>query len=390
MRVLCFYFFLVLCMGCLLLFFYLLDSLRIEHYVRWSSPVSNFSDRAVYDTRDICYLFSDGSLKLTKKLSNQIRVNGKKDVTLAELNGQSVVVKTAPLFVVRVEDVFQNKKITVGSRWIKEETIDTLLWPELETVNGFSRQSFESMKRKSDTTNDHLFDKNEMGTLINDVVGMMNRKPSQEIWYHLRLPHASFLPKYFGKCNRSHVVEYLQNGDLQQFVRETLTDKKANRTMFNIWRNIIVRVIRLVHQLDDTELGSLYFCDAQAQNFGLTINWEVKLLDVDSLFAKKHVALATNSSCSDKHALCGLQHCHTNCNIKTWRCNPIQNDYNYWALCEMVFDEGKLIKERTEMKEHLTQEKFDYLQKLVNKCVISKHDATNIVHQIQILLENVT
>jgi hypothetical protein len=141
------------------------------------------------------------------------------------------------------------------------------------------------------------------------------------------LKKSKFMPVLYGTCGHYYFMEYLPSGKL--------SPKLWPRTLFQRetipWKTRVVlslNFIDLIRSLDSEFKDIIHMCDMKGDNFGLTLDGAIKLIDVDMLlsFSKLQKIYKGLQCTSDRD--CDFFDCKAKCDIENNSCFPDRTNTN--------------------------------------------------------------
>ncbi len=107
----------------------------------------------------------------------------------------------------------------------------------------------------------------------------------------------------------------------------------------------------------------LQICDVKLENFGLTSNGDLKVIDLDMIHPNSYLF---HPKYCEKHDDCHFFDCKTYCDLTQKKCNLDRINDNLQSICEKIFDNTFI--EEDALLSHLNTDDSVSINLLVRKC----------------------
>ena len=176
---------------------------------------------------------------------------------------------------------------------------------------------------------DKLFDECDINTdrniHFNEAASCMRIFGSEEYIFYLLLHGTQGIPEIYGTCGNLFAVESSPAVRLRApgFVQNPKTWQKRAK--------IALSMLDMVEAFEKTQYGTLYLCDVQEINFGVTERsdgtYEVLAIDMDISFFEKQmhymaIQQAKAKKKCQKHEDCDFMSCWSECDMEQNICKP--------------------------------------------------------------------
>ena len=133
-------------------------------------------------------------------------------------------------------------------------------------------------------------------------------------------------PKLYGYCGQAYVMERLipYNHIFPAFVHKLDWKKRAK---------LALSFLDMVVELESAKGGPLQHCDIQEGNFGITNDYEIKLIDVDLILTKEKAEMFLPQPNCSKDADCDFFDCVSKCHVKKGKCLAKRITSNIQVSC---------------------------------------------------------
>eukprot|EP00795_Rhopilema_esculentum_P001884 gene1884-16382_t len=138
------------------------------------------------------------------------------------------------------------------------------------------------------------------------------------------------IPKLHGYCGQTYAVEKLTP-------YSALFPAITRKLDWKSTRRLALSFLDMVIELENAVGGPLQHCDIQEGNFGVTDDFQVKLIDVDLILTKEKADLFLPQPNCTKDADCDFFDCISMCDVKKKKCLARRITSNLQILCRDIF-----------------------------------------------------
>ncbi|ESO98351.1 hypothetical protein LOTGIDRAFT_231414 [Lottia gigantea] len=145
--------------------------------------------------------------------------------------------------------------------------------------------------------------------------------------------HSPLFPKMYHSCGSFYLLESAPPGDI---LNPPLNPLLPERSTWKERVNVAIRVLDAVRVLDNNFHQTLHMCDVKGENFGLTPEGQLKLIDPDDMFFTTRLEnkLKGKGQCQTDHDCNIICECHGVC-LKG-KCHVSLKNNNLQSVCKMV------------------------------------------------------
>lgn len=151
-----------------------------------------------------------------------------------------------------------------------------------------------------------------------------------EYVYAKVLERSGIVPRIYGTCGPLYLQESCPPGPLDPEII-SLTYDTVSPTSWAEQAAVIMKLLRLLQQLDHGFSEPLHLCDVKGSNFGVCMDGRVKVIDLDSAFFDTMMTNIMNTSVCQTHEDCNFFDCRGHCNKNLGECFPVKTNNNLYV-----------------------------------------------------------